>query len=81
MIRVREITGVQPVDKYIKLSRCKWLGHVLRREGVIVWEKPGWQVQSRRMKGRPKETLMRTMRREAGQECLDDLEDFAQDIW
>ena len=79
--RVREITGVQPVDKYIKLSRCKWLGPVSRKEGVIVWGKPGWQVQGRRTRGRPKETLMRTMRREAGQECLEDLEDLAQDRW
>ena len=38
--RVREITGVQPVDEYVRLSRWKWLGHVFRREGVIVREHP-----------------------------------------
>ena len=34
--RVRKITGVQPVDEYVRLSRWQWLGHVFRREGVIV---------------------------------------------
>ena len=33
--RVREITGVQPVDEYVRLSRWKWLGHVFRREGRL----------------------------------------------
>ena len=55
---MREITGVQPVDKYVRLSRWEWLGHVFRREGVIVQGTPGWQVQGRRGRGRPKETLM-----------------------
>ena len=45
---VREITGVQPVDEYVRLSRWKWLGYVFRREGVIVRGTPGWQVQGRR---------------------------------
>ena len=79
--RVREITGVQPVDEYVRLSRWKWLGHVFRREGVIVQGTPGWQVQGRRGRGRPKETWMRTMRREAGEECWEDLEELAQDRW
>ena len=79
--RVREITGVQPVDEYVRLSRWKWLGYVeklLRREGVIVRGTPGWQVQGRRGRGRPKETWMRTMRREAGEECWEDFEELAQ---
>ena len=78
---VREITGVQPVDEYVRLSRWKWLGHVFRREGVIVQGTPGWQVQGKRERGRPNETWMRTMRREAGEECWEDLEELAQNRW
>ena len=47
--------------------------------GVIVRGTSGWQVQGRRGRGRPKETWMCTMRREAGEECWEDLEELAQD--
>ena len=77
---MREVTGVQPVDEYVRLSQWKWLEHVFRREGVIVRGTPGWQVQGTRGRGRPKETWMRTMRREA-EECWEDLEELAQDRW
>ena len=43
---------------------------------MIVRETPGWQVQGRRGRGRPKEMWMRTMRREAGEECWEDLEEL-----
>ena len=33
----------------------------------------------RRSRGRPRETWVRTMRREAGDECWDDLDELAQD--
>ena len=33
--RIREITKVQPVDEYIRLSRWKWLGHVYRKQGIV----------------------------------------------
>ena len=79
--RLREVTGVQPVDEYVRLSRWKWLGHVFRKEGGIVQRTPGWQAQGRRGRGRPKETWVRTMRREAGDECWGDLEEMAQDRW
>ena len=79
--RIREITGVQPVDEYVRLSRWKWLGHVYRRQG-IVRETPGWVAHGRRGRGRPKETWVRTMRREAGDDCWGDLEELAQDrLW
>ena len=35
----------------------------------------------RRGRGRPKETRMRTMRREAGEECWEDLKELAQNRW
>ena len=79
--RVRDITGVQPIDEYIRFSRWKWLGHVFRKDGILVRGAPGWQMQGRRGLGRPKETWLRTMRREAGEECWDDLEELAQDRW
>ena len=37
--------------------------------------------QGRRERGRPKEMWMRTMRREAGEECWEDLEELAQERW
>ena len=77
--RLREITGLQPVDEYIRMSRWKWLGHVFRKEGSIVRLAPGWEAQGRRGRGRPKETWVRTMIREAGEECWGDLEEMAQD--
>ena len=79
--RIREITKLQPVDEYVRYSRWKWLGHVYRREGRMVKDTPGYEMQGRRSRGRPKETWIRTMRREAGEECWDSLEEMAQDRW
>ena len=76
--RLREITGVQPVDEYIRMSRWRWLGHVFRRES-IVGVAPEWEAVGRRGRGRPKETWVRTMKREAGEECWMDLGEMAQD--
>ena len=73
--------GVQPIDDYIRVSRLKWLGHIYRKEGVTVRGTPGWQGQGRRGTGRPKETWVRTMRQEAGEECWSDLEELAQYRW
>ena len=42
---------------------------------------PGSNFQGRRVRGRPKETWVRTMRHEAGEECWSDLEELAQDRW
>ena len=79
--KLREITGVQPIDDYIRLSRWRWLGHVYRKEGEIVRGAPGWEMRGRRGRGRPNETWVRTMRREVGVECWSDLEELAQDRW
>ena len=48
---------------------------------MIVRGTPGWQVHGRRGRGRPKETWMRKMRREVGEECWEDFEELAQDRW
>ena len=76
--RIREITGVQPVDEFVRFSRWKWLGHVLRKQG-IVRTIPGCIAPGRRSRGRPRETWLRTMRREAGDECWEVIEELAQD--
>ena len=78
---IREITGVQPVDEFVRFSRWKWLGHVYRKQGIVK-DAPGWVAPGRRSRGRPRETWMRTMRREAGEECWEDIEELAQDrMW
>ncbi|KAK4296122.1 hypothetical protein Pmani_031359 [Petrolisthes manimaculis] len=69
------------LDCLIRLSRWKWLGHVYRKEGEIVRRTPGWQMRGKRGRGRPSETWVRTMTREAGVECWSDLEELAQDNW
>ena len=79
--RIREITKLQPVDEYVRHSRWKWLGHVYRRVGSIVNDTPAYEMQGRRGRGRPKETWLRTMKREAGEECWGSLEEMAQDRW
>lgn len=55
------------------------LGHVFRKEGEIVKGTPGWQENGRRGRGRPRETWVRTMKREMGEECLANLEEIGQD--
>ena len=67
-----------PVDEYVRFSRWKWLGHVYRIPG-IVRNTPGWTAPGKRGRGRPRETWLRTMRREVGDECWVDLEELAQD--
>ena len=79
--RIREIARVQPVDEFVRFSRWKWLGHVYRKQG-IVRDTPKWVALGRRSRGRPRETWVRTMKREAGDECWEDLEELAQDrMW
>ena len=77
-VRIREITRVQPVDEFVRYSRWKWLGHVYRKDG-IVRDTPRWVAPGRRSRGRPRETWVRTMKREAGDECWEDLDELAQD--
>ena len=75
--RIREITGLQSVDEFVRFSRWKWLGHVYRKQG-IVRDITGC-VAPGRGRDRSRETWVRTMRHEAGDECWDDLDELAQD--
>ncbi|MPC73248.1 hypothetical protein E2C01_067570 [Portunus trituberculatus] len=75
------MTRVQPVDEYVRLSRWKWMGHVYRRHGLVLGTPEG-VVPGRRGRESPRETWLRTMKREVGDECCGDLEKIAQDrMW
>ena len=77
--RIREITEVEPIDQYVRKSRWKWLGHVYRRNDYLC-EVPNWEIEGRRSVGRPKETWLRTMKREVGTNNWDgDIKEMAQD--
>lgn len=78
---LRGITGVQPVDVYVRLSLWKWLGQVFKKEGVIACGTSGWQVQGKRGRGRPKVTWLRTTMREGVEECWSNLVMLARDRW
>ena len=80
---VREVTNVPSVIDYVRLSRWRWMGHILRREGELVQDVPDWKPEGRRGRGRPRETLLRTMQKEVGYNNWHDLSEMAQerDIW
>ena len=80
---IRELTQLRPITVDLKLARWKWMGHVLRRDGRLVQDAVSWMPAGRRRPGRPRETWIRTMRREVGEECWPALYDLAQDrdIW
>ena len=80
---IREITQLRPITVDLKLARWKWMGHVLRRDGRLVQAAVDCMPAGRRRPGRPRETWIRTMRREVGEECWPELYNLAQDrdIW
>ena len=82
-ITVREVAGVPNVNDIVRLSRWRWMGHILRRENELVQDVPEWKPQGRRGRGRPRETWLRTMQREVGLENWHELKEMAQerDIW
>ena len=59
--RIREITGLQTVDKFARFSCWKWLGHAYRKQG-IVRDIPRCVAPGRRSKGKPRETWIRSRR-------------------
>ena len=80
---IREITQLSLITEDVMLTRWKWMGHVLRRDGRLVQDALRWTPVGGRRPGRPRETWMRTMRREVGEECWPALYDLAEDrdIW
>ena len=80
---VREVTRVPSVNDIVMLSRWRWMGHILRREGELVQDIPDWKPQGRRGRGRPRETWLMTMQKEVGYENWFELREMAQerDIW
>ena len=61
-----------------RFSRWKWFRHVYRKQG-IVRDMPRCVASGSSSRGRPRETWIRTIRREAEEECWDDLDKLAQD--
>ena len=54
------------------------MGHVHRKQGILR-DIHGCVAPVRRNRSRPRETWVRTMRREAGDECWENLDELAQD--
>ena len=80
---IREITQLRPITVDIMLARWRWMGHALRRVDQLIQSAVYWIPMGRRRPGRPRETWVRTMRREIGEECWPVLYDLAEDrdIW
>ena len=80
---IREVARVPNVNDIVRLSRWRWMGHILRREDELVQDVPEWKPLGRRGRGRPRETWLMTMRKEVGYENWAELREMAQerDIW
>ena len=80
---VREVARVPSVNDFVRLSRWRWMGHILRREDSLVQDVPNWKPEGRRGRGRPRETWLRTMHKEVGYNNWHELKEMAQerDIW
>ena len=48
---VREVARVPNVNDFVRLSRWRWMGHILRRKGDLVQDVPNWKPESRRGRG------------------------------
>ena len=75
---------MQPtVSSKIKERRWRYVGHVLRRDNQRITKQAiQWETTGKRKRGRPRETLKRTLIREtelAGFESLEEIEKLAQD--
>ena len=71
------------VNDFVRLSRWRWMGHILRREDSLVQDVPNWKPEGRRGRGRLRETWLRTMHKEVGYNNWHELKEMAQerDIW
>ena len=84
---IRKRTKQTKVSETIKKKRWTYVGHILRRqEQRITRQAMNWKATGRRRRGRPKETLRRTLEREAreiGVESMKEIEQLAQDrnVW
>jgi len=55
------ITQQKPIGYQIKIRKCNWIGHTLRKEvGAIEKTTLDWNPQGYRRRGRPKRTWRRT---------------------
>ena len=80
---VRELSGQTPVSKTIRKRRWKYIGHTCRREDTRITKQAlRVEVNGKRKRGRPRETLRRTILREAhtmGMSNITDIVLAAQD--
>jgi hypothetical protein len=64
---IREMSRQIPVSRVIKRRRWEYIGHTCRRDDSRITKQAlEWEVKGKRKRGRPKETLRRTILREAG---------------
>ena len=80
---IRQMSKQQPVSEVIKKRRWTYVGHVMRRnDHRIPKQAIKWNLTGRRKRGRPRETLRRTLIREGkllGIGSLDEVERLAED--
>jgi hypothetical protein len=63
---IRELSGQEPVSNDIRLRRWRYVGHTLRRNDQRITKQAlKWETCGSRKRGRPRETLKRTLIREA----------------
>ena len=63
----RVTTRVKAAD--VRTSQWRLLKRTYRKEGELVQETLGWTVSGRHCRGRPRQTWLNIMMREAGKEC------------
>ena len=80
---VRETSGQPLISDVIRRRRWKYIGHVCRRDNSRITKQAlNWEAEGKRKRGRPRETLKRTILREAervGLESMDEVVAAAQD--
>lgn len=80
---IRQMTEQQPVSWVIRKRRWTYVGHLMRRNDQRIPKQAiKWNTTGRRKRGRPRETLKRTLLREAkltGIKSFDEVERLAED--
>ena len=84
---IRDMSGQPLVTTVIRKRRWRYVGHTLRRNDQRISKQAlKWDAKGSRKRGRPKETLKRTLLREAGNiglSSMEEIERVAQDraVW
>ena len=84
---IRDMSGQPLVTTVIRKKRWRYVGHTLRRNDQRISKQAlKWDAKGSRKRGRPKETLKRTLLREAeniGLSSMEEIDRVAQDrvVW